>query len=285
MPRVAYVNGQYVPHREAAVHVEDRGYQFSDGVYEVWGVANGVLTDFELHLDRLERSLRELRIAEPMSRKALSAVVHEVARRNRVRNGIVYLQVTRGVAPRDHGFPKKPVPPAVVVTARPMTPGFYNAMIENGIKVITVPDIRWGRPDIKSVSLLANVMAMQEARDAGASDAWQVDRDGFITETSRANAWMVDEDGNLVTRKADRAILSGIPRQVIFQLAEKEGRKIIERPFTPEEAKAAREVFQTSSSAWLLPVVEIDGTTIANGRPGSVALAVREIYAKSATKG
>lgn len=282
MPRVSYVNGHYVPHREAVVHVEDRGYQFSDGVYEVWGVAGGKLVDFNLHLDRLERSLGELRITKPMSRAALTLVLKELVRRNRIRDGMVYLQVTRGVAPRDHAFPLKPVRPAVVVTAKPIPAAFYDGKVTNGIKVITVPDQRWARPDIKSVSLLGNVLAIQAARDEGADDAWQVGRDGFITEGSRSNAWIVDQDGNLVTRKADNAILNGITRRVIIGLAEKEGRKIIERPFTPDEAKTAREAFQTSASAWVLPVVEIDGQPIGNGKPGSIATAVRETYVTSA---
>jgi len=283
MPRVAYVNGRFVPHGEAAVHVEDRGYQFSDGVYEVWGVASGKPVDFELHFDRLERSLRELRIAEPMSRKALGLLVKEMIRRNRIRNGLVYLQVTRGVAPRDHAFPMKPVAPAVVLTAKHIPPSYYEPKVEKGLKVITVPDIRWSRPDIKSVSLLGNVLAIQAARDAGADDAWQVDREGFVTEGSRSNAWIVDADGNLVTRKADHSILNGITRRVIISIAGREGRKIIERPFTPAEAKDAREAFQTSASAYVMPVVEIDGHPIANGAPGSVALAVREFYLKNAS--
>jgi D-alanine transaminase len=282
MPRVSYVNGQFVPHGQAAVHVEDRGYQFSDGVYEVWGVSAGRPVDMELHLDRLERSLGELRIAMPMSRQVVSMLVGEMIRRNRIRNGLVYLQITRGVAPRDHAFPAKPVAPSVVMTAKPIAPSYYAPKVEKGIKIITVPDIRWARPDIKSVSLLGNVLAIQAARDAGADDAWQVDREGFITEGSRSNAWIVDAEGNLVTRKADNAILNGITRRVIISIAEREGRKIIERPFTPEEAKGAREAFQTSASAYVIPVVEIDGQPVANGAPGSVALAVREFYLKNA---
>ncbi len=282
MPRVSYVNGRFVPHADAAVHVEDRGYQFSDAIYEVWGVAGGKLIDFDLHLDRMERSLRELRIPEPMSRAALSLLVKEMVRRNKVNHGMVYLQISRGVAPRDHAFPTKPVTPAVVMTAKHLPTTYYEGKVAKGIKVITVPDIRWARPDIKTVSLLGNVLAIQAARDTGADDAWQVDREGFITEGSRSNAWIVDADGNLVTRKADTSILNGITRRVIISLAEQEGRKIIERPFTVEEAKSAREAFQTSASAMVLPVVEIDGQPVANGAPGSVALAVREFYLKSA---
>lgn len=285
MPRVSYVNGRFVPHTEAAVHVEDRGYQFSDAIYEVWGVAGGKLIDFDLHLDRMERSLRELRIPEPMSRAALSLLVKEMVRRNKLKHGMVYLQISRGVAPRDHAFPTKPVAPAIVMTAKHLPTTYYKGKVEKGLKIITLPDIRWGRPDIKTVSLLGNVLAIQAARDAGADDAWQVDREGYITEGSRSNAWIVDADGNLVTRKADHSILNGITRRVIISLAEQEGRKIIERPFTVEEAKSAREAFQTSASAMVLPVVEIDGQPVANGAPGSVALAVREFYLKGSVAG
>jgi len=282
MPRVSYVNGQFVPHCDAVVHVEDRGYQFSDGVYEVWGVANGKLVDFDLHLDRLERSLGELRIEMPMSRGSLSVLLREMARRNRLKNGMVYLQVSRGVAPRDHAFPVAPTVPAIVITAKPLAADYFATKVENGIKILTVPDERWARPDIKSVSLLANVLAIQAARDKGADDAWQVDQKGMVTEGSRSNAWIVDGDGNLVTRKADNSILNGITRRVIISLIERAGRKIIERPFSVEEAKSAREAFQTSASAWVLPVVEIDGQPVANGRPGSVAGSIRQIYMKNA---
>jgi len=282
MPRVSYVNGRFVPHADAEVHVEDRGYQFSDGVYEVWGVMAGRLVDHELHLDRLERSLGELRTMMPMSRAALTSLVKEMVRRNRVRDGLVYLQVTRGVAPRDHAFPTEPVLPSVVLTAKSISAAYYDAKLKRGIKIISVPDIRWSRPDIKSVSLLPNVLAIQAAHDEGADDAWQVDREGFVTESSRANAWIVDKDGNLVTRKADASILNGITRRVIFALAEEEGRTIIERPFTVEEAQGAREAFQSSASAGVMPVVEIDGKPIANGSPGSVALGVRDSYVKNA---
>jgi len=282
MPRVSYVNGRFVPHADAEVHVEDRGYQFSDGVYEVWCVMAGKLVDHELHLDRLERSLGELRTMMPMSRAALTSLVKEMVRRNRVRDGLVYLQVTRGVAPRDHAFPTEGVMPSVVLTAKSIPAAYYDAKVKRGIKIISVPDIRWSRPDIKSVSLLPNVLAIQAARDEGADDAWQVDREGFVTESSRANAWIVDKDGNLVTRKADTSILNGITRRVILALAKDEGRKIIERPFTVEEAQGAREAFQSSASAGVMPVVEIDGKPIANGSPGSVALGVRDSYVKNA---
>ena len=282
MPRFAYVNGQFENHETGAVHIEDRGYQFADGVYEAWGVSKGVIVDFDLHLDRLTRSLSELRIEWPMSRKALSIVLREMRRRNRINEGIIYLQITRGVAPRDHPFPTTPVKPSIVITAKPLSRPKYEAMAEGGITIITVPDERWARPDIKSVSLLPNVLAIQKARDAGAFDAWQVDKEGFVSESSRTNAWIVDKDGNLVTRQVSNAILSGITRRVIVALMEKDGRKVIERAFTVEEAKSAREAFQSSASAWIMPVVEIDGQPIGNGAAGSVALSLRKLYLEHA---
>ncbi|MEJ8573198.1 D-amino-acid transaminase [Microbaculum marinum] len=278
MSRIAYVNGRYVPHGEASVHVEDRGYQFSDGVYEVCEVFGGHLVDERRHMERLQRSLRELRIREPMSRKALSHVLHETVRRNRVRNGLVYLQVTRGVAKRDHPFPGDEVEPAIVVTARSVDPRKAGRSGEKGIEVITVPENRWPRVDIKSVSLLPNVLARQQAEDAGANEAWFVDPDGYVTEGSSTNAWIVDRDGQLITRPADFGILRGITRTVVVELAEKEGLKLVERPFTVDEAREAREAFVTSATKLIMPVVRIDDAVIGNGRPGSIATSLREKF-------
>ncbi len=280
MPRIAYVNGQYLPLSESAVHVEDRGYQFADGVYEVWSVARGKLADFDLHFERLRMSLGELQIAWPMSERALAAVVREVHRRNKMSNGLIYLQISRGVAPRDHAFPKDPVRPSIVITARPTSRKAIDARVGAGIAVISTPDERWHRVDIKSISLLPNVLAMQKARDAGAHDAWLLDEAGFVTEGTRSNAWIVDQDGNLVTRKLGHDVLPGITRGVLFQLLGKEKRKIIERAFTIAEAQAARETFMTSASSWVQPVVEIDGQVIGNGQPGSIARGLRELYMK-----
>lgn len=280
MPRIAYVNGQYLPLAEGAVHIEDRGYQFADGVYEVWSVARGKLPDFDLHFERLGRSLDAVRIAWPMSERALAAVVREVHRRNKMENGLIYLQISRGVAPRDHAFPKGHVPPSVVITARPTSRKGVDARVGQGIAVISTPDERWARVDIKSVSLLPNVLAIQKARDAGAFDAWLVDSDGYVTEGTRSNAWIVDQDGNLVTRKLGPEVLPGITRRVLFDLLAQDGRKVIERKFTIDEAKDAREAFMTSASSWVQPVTEIDGKVIGNGHPGSVAVGLRELYMK-----
>lgn len=276
MSRVAYVNGRYLPHRQAAVHIEDRGYQFADGVYEVVAVRGGRLVDEQRHLDRLERSLSELRIAMPMSRAALSLITAETVRRNLVRDGIVYLQVTRGVARRDHAFPAD-AKPAVVLTARNAAP-HAPAMLADGIAAITVPDIRWSRCDIKSIALLPNCLAKQQAKEAGGFEAWQVDGEGFVTEGSSTNAWIVDGEGNLVTRHLDEGILGGITRRAVLALAARDGLEVIERPFTVDEAKHAREAFVTSTTSSVMAVVRIDDAVIANGKPGSVSTRLRRLY-------
>ncbi|MEJ1159402.1 D-amino-acid transaminase [Prosthecomicrobium sp. N25] len=278
MSRIAYVNGRYVPHRDASVHIEDRGYQFADGVYEVCEVRGGRLVDERLHLDRLERSLRELAIAMPMSRKALGTVLREVVRRNRVTDGIVYAQVTRGVARRDHFFPVPAVKPALVVTAKSLDRARGAQLAEEGIAVVTVPEIRWARADIKSIGLLPNVLAKQKAREAGAREAWFVDQDGFVTEGGSTNAWIVTADGALVTRQADSRILRGVTRTVVLAAAAAEGLRVEERPFTVEEALSAREAFVTAATQIVMPVVRIDGAPVANGAPGSVAARLRQIF-------
>jgi D-alanine transaminase len=275
MSRIAYVNGQYVPHQRASVHVEDRGYQFADGVYEVVAVKKGQLIDLEPHFDRLERSLNELDIEMPMSRAAITFILKEVVRRNRVRDGIVYLQITRGVAPRDHQFPADPNA-AMVVTARNAAPKV--AQREAGIRVISTPDIRWKRCDIKSVSLLPNVLAKQKAIEGGAYEAWQIDEDGNVTEGSATNAWIVTKDGEIVTRQTDEAILSGVTRLAVLELAKRDGISLVERPFSLEEAKSAKEAFLTSTTSNVMPVIEIDGSPVGNGHPGTVTQALSELY-------
>lgn len=276
MSRIAYVNGRYVPHRDASVHVEDRGYQFADGVYEVVTARGGKLIDEEPHLDRLDRSLRELRIASPMARGPLKVVLREVLRRNGVTDGIVYLQVTRGVARRDHPFPAKAEPALVITAARKRA--LARAAVEQGVAARSVPDIRWKRCDIKSVSLLPNVLAKQEARESGAYEAWLVDEQGRVTEGASTNAWIVTRDGELVTRPTGEDILAGITRASVAKLARAHGMRLVERPFTLDEAKSAREAFITSATSFVLPVVKIDDTVIGNGRAGSIALALADLY-------
>ncbi len=282
MSRIAYVNGRYLPRQAATVHIEDRGYQFSDGVYEVCEVRGGRLVDERLHLARLARSLGELRIAMPMTTAALGAVLRETVRRNRVRDGIVYLQITRGVARRDHAFPPAATVPGMVVTARNLDFAGNEKTAADGIAVITVPDNRWERVDIKSVSLLPNVLAKQAAREQGAKEAWFVDRTGHVTEGASTNAWIVTRDGQLVTHPADHGILRGITRTVLQDVIEAQGLDFAERAFTVEEAYNAREAFVTSASLIVMPVVRIDGRPVGNGAPGLIASALRRDFHRHA---
>lgn len=276
MPRFAYVNGAYVPHARAAVHVEDRGYQFADGVYEVVYLWRGRLVDEGPHLDRLDRSLRELRIDWPMSRAALSMVMRELIRRNRVATGLLYIQVTRGVAPRDHKFPRG-VQPSLVMTLRAV-PDASQEMLDHGVRVVTIPDIRWARRDIKSVSLLPNVLGKQAAAEAGAYEAWQVDDRGNVTEGTSSNAWIVTSEGVLVTRPLGNDILSGITRRAILEQVAELGIPFEERTFSRDEALAAREAFVSSASHFVLPVTQIDDQVIANGAPGLVTTRLHARY-------
>jgi D-alanine transaminase len=285
MSRYAYVNGRYLPLRDAKVHVEDRGYQFSDAVYEVCEVRGRRLIDERRHIARLQRSLSEIRIRLPMSTAALGIVLREVVARNRIGYGIVYLQIGRGVARRDHAFPSPEPVPSVVVTARPLNKTRNETLARNGITVISVPDNRWGRVDIKTVGLLPNVLARQAAIDQGARDAWFVDKDGTVTEASSANAWIVTHHGTLLTRRADHAILRGITRTVVFDEVKGQGLSIEERAFTIEEAYAAREAFITSASQIVLPVVRIDGHIIGDGKPGPIAAALRREFYRYAEAG
>ncbi len=284
MSRIAYVNGCYVPHSQAMVHVEDRGYQFADAVYEVCEVARGYIVDMTRHLDRLDRSLRELQIDWPMHRSALQVVLREMVRRNGVANGMVYLQVSRGVARRDHVFPAPSTRPAIVLTAKRVDPAAAAKRANAGIRVITVAENRWERVDIKTVGLLPNVLAKQKAKEAGAQEAWFIDPDGSVKEGGSTNAWIVSKEGTLVTRSADSGILRGITRTTLFDVAKKLGLKVEERAFTVEEAKNAREAFISSATTLALPVVEIDGAPVANGHPGTVALTLREAFFDVAEK-
>ena len=282
MSRQAYVNGVFQPHGDAVVHIEDRGYQFADGVYEVWAVLDAKLSDFEGHMTRLERSLDELRIKRPMTRAALTNVLREAIRRNRVRDGLLYIQVTRGTAKRDHPFPHPDTPPSVVITCKPIDSAAIEAKAQKGVAVITQPDIRWGRCDIKSVALLPNILAKQSAREAGANEAWLVDDLGLITEGSSTNAWIVDADGVLRTRDTNANILRGITRNAMIKIARDAGVEVQERPFSVDEAKSAREAFFTAASAFATPVVSIDGVTVGAGKPGPITRKLRALYTENA---
>ncbi|MBB6487496.1 D-amino-acid transaminase [Rhizobium lusitanum] len=284
MPRIAYVNGRYVNHSDATVHIEDRGYQFADGVYEVCEVRHGVIVDLTRHLDRLNRSLSELRIAWPMARAALVLVIRETLRRNHVRDGLFYLQVTRGVARRDHIFPPAGTPSSIVVTAKSTDQSVIAKKNANGIKAITVRDNRWDRVDIKSVGLLPNAMARQQAKEAGAQEAIYIDHNGMVKEGAATNVWIVDHDGNLVTRPAEHGILRGITRTTLMDVAAKLDVTIVERFFSVEEMMKAREVFITAATSICFPVVSIDGETIANGHPGSMSQKIREAFFDVAEK-
>jgi D-alanine transaminase len=278
MSRIVYVNGRYQPHAAAQVHIEDRGFQFADSVYEVCEIRDGNIVDETRHLARLNRSLGELRIEPPMTQAALSLIMGETARRNRVRNGLVYIQITRGVAPRDHAFPTRAIVPTLIVTARSKGRDRFATELEQGIAVITVPDDRWKRPDIKTTGLLPNVLARQSAREKGAYEAWFVDANGKVTEGTSTNAWIITAAGTLVTRPADHAILRGITRTTLIDVLRKKGLTLMERSFSVPEAQAAREAFITSATSILLPVVAIDDAPIGNGRPGALSLELRSAF-------
>ncbi len=283
MARYAYVNGRYVDHRDASVHIEDRGYQLADGVYEVVGVRDGRLIDEGPHIDRLDRSLRELRIGWPVSRAALGFVMRELMRRNRLRDGLVYMQVTRGVARRDHAFPTTPVKPALVLTTKNSKRG--DADPGPGVAIKSQPDIRWERCDIKTVALLPNVLAKQAARESGAYEAWLIDADGCVTEGASTNAWIVTQDGELVTRQTNNGILAGITRQTLQSLCNALQIKFVERPFSLAEAMKAQEAFITSATSFVTPVVKIDGQAVGGGKVGPMARRLREEYVRFAETG
>lgn len=284
MPRIAYVNGRYVAHAEACVHIEDRGFQFADGVYEVCEIARGYIVDMPRHLARLKRSLNELSITWPVSEGVLPLLLREVVRRNHVVNGLVYVQVTRGVASREFVFPAADTRTSLIITARKADTAAAARRVETGIKVITVPENRWDRVDIKSTGLLPNVLAKQKAKEAGAQEAWFVDTDGTVKEGGSSNAWIITGDGVLVTRPAEHGILRGITRTTLFDVAAKLGLRIEERGFSVAEAKAAREAFISSATTIAMPVVEIDGAPVANGHPGSVTLSLRQAFFDVAEK-
>lgn len=278
MSRIAYVNGRYRPLAAASLHIEDRGTQFGDAVYEVWSLRDGVLFDVAGHLTRLRRSLGELGIGFAMTDASLMAVVRETVRQNRVRNGIVYLQIGRGAAPRNHVFPDASTTPAsIVITVRPADWVAADRAAQKGVGVITTPDIRWGRCDIKTVGLLPNALAKQAAREAGAVEAWMVDPQGMVTEGSSTNAWIVKGNA-IVTRPVTDNILAGITRARVVELGRARQLTIEERPFSLDEARAADEAFMTSATTFVTPIVSIDGAAVGTGVPGPIATHLRQDY-------
>lgn len=278
MSRIAFVNGAYVPFASACVHVEDRGLQFADSIYEGIAVVGGRCIDEKGHWDRLERSLRELRQSMPMDRAALARHTQETVRRNRVRQGVAYIQITRGVTKRDHPFPRADLLQTIIITARRLDLTRSRATGGQGVAVKTVPDIRWGRRDIKTTALIANVLAKQAAREAGAYEAWLVDPDGFVTEGASTNAWIVASDGTLITRALSHALLPGVTRKTVIALAEAHQLRVVERSFTVEDALSAREAFITSAGNFVTSVTSIDGHAVGDGRIGPVATQLRAAY-------
>jgi D-alanine transaminase len=276
--RIGYLDGVFAPLNETRVRAEDRGFLFADAVYEVWAVRGGRLLDCEGHLQRLWRSMGELEIAAPMPQAALLRVIEEVRRRNRVRDGLVYLQVTRGAAPRDFPFPSPAVKPTLFLFARAADMAKNEARARAGVRVSAQPDIRWGRCDIKSTSLLANVLAKEAARRAGGFEALLLDGAGFVTEGASSSAWIVTRSGVLATRDLRANILPGVTRAALIPIARQLGLRLEERAFSLEEAKAAAELFLTSASVGALPVVAVDDAVIGAGTPGPVATALRRAY-------
>jgi D-alanine transaminase len=275
MSRIAYVNGRYLQYARAQAPIDDRGFQFGDGVYEVCEIRDGALIDEARHLARLERSLGALRISTPVSAPALGFILRQIVQKNRVRDGMVYVQITRGVARRDHGFPDPPIEPSLIVTAKSIDRRIGEARARQGVRVITMPDERWARPEIKTLQLLPNVLARQKARERGAYEAWLIDRFGNVTEGAATNAWIITPAGVLTTRQADQAILRGVTRTTLLALLAAEGLGFEERAFSLEEAHCAREAFLTSATNIVMPVVAIDDRKIGDGRPGPIALSLR----------
>lgn len=280
MARVAYVNGRWLDQRRASVNIEDRGYQFGDGIYEVVHVFRGRFVDEDRHLARLDRSLREIRLPEPMPRAALLQVMRELARRNRVAEGLLYMQVTRGVARRDHAFPRRPVPPALVMTIKRIPP--YPKDVDAwAASAITRPDLRWARRDIKSVNLLPNVLARQEAREAGAIEAILFDEaTGVVTEGAATSFWIVDERGALRTSRLGHAILPGCTREALAAELAEAGIAYEAGDFTLDDARRAREAFLTSATSFVKPITALDGEPVGEGRVGPVTRRLFELFAR-----
>ncbi len=283
MSRIAYVDGSYVSMSQAAVNIEDRGFQFGDAVYDVWFYSKRGLADYEGHLDRLKRSLGEIGMALPISELALHHVLLRVARVNRLTEGVIYIQISRGSARRDHAFPRPSVKPTLVITAKSVSMTTINERARKGVSVITCPDERWARCDIKTVNLLPNVLARQAAKEAGAFEAWMVDEKGKVTEGTSTTAWIVDRENRVRTRKLDHYVLPGVTRESLLQIIEDAGYTLVEKAFSPSDVTAAREAFLTSASNFVMPVISLDGRPVGDGKPGPVTEALRIAYLGSLT--
>ena len=277
MTRIANVDGAYLPFDQAGVHIEDRGYQFADGIYEVFALIDGQMLDVDAHLKRLELSLEKINLASPVSYSALLVILNETIRANNIRDGLVYMQITRGRAARNHAYPAVSQP-VLSVTVRPINETHRRHVAETGIKVISTEDQRWKRCDIKSISLLPNVMAKQAAVEAGAQEAWMIDGEGFVTEGASTTAWIVDESGKLRTRPLANDILDGITRQMLLSLIDELQLELDETPFTIDEAYSSNEAFSTASSLIVMPIIEIDGHKVGNGKPGQITTQLLQNY-------
>lgn len=278
MSRVAYVNGRYIPMSQASVHIEDRGFQFGDAVYDVWSYFDGTLADYPGHLKRLKRSLSEIEMELPVSELALHQILLRVARLNRLKEGIVYIQISRGAAARDHAFPAASTVPTLVITAKSVSLARINERAKAGVAVVTLPDERWDRCDIKTVNLLPNVLAKQAAKRAGAYEAWLTDRDGNITEGTSTTAWIIDQDKRIRTRRLDHQVLPGVTRESLLGIIADQGYTFVEEAFSPSDVRAAKEAFLTSATNFVMPVVSLDGKPVGDGKPGPGTLALRGVY-------
>lgn len=277
MSRIAYVNGRYVPHAQATTHIEDRGYQFADGIYEAVAFVNGRFIDLSEHLDRLDHSLAEISITKSLTRPVLVHICHEIMRLNRLTNGLIYLQVTRGIAPRFHGFPEPGTKPVVVMTARHTNQRHFMESKRQGVCAMTLPDTRWMRPDIKSISLLPNVLGKQKAIDNNCYDAILYRPDGTVTETNAANVWIVRQDGTLQTHPASPLILDGITRQRLIRIARADGLALEEKAFSLDELKTAKEIILSASSG-VVPVIQLDRGAVGSGQTGAICHRLIDLY-------
>ena len=277
MSRIAYVNGNYLDFNKSLVHIEDRGYQFADGVYEVFNVSNSKLVDYDLHLKRLYRSLKELKIKSPIAKITYIYHIKNIIKKNVINDGLIYLQITRGVSPRDHIFPKKQKS-TIVITGRHLSADEYEMKFKKGINVTTYDDIRWGRCDIKTISLLPNVLAKQDAHIRGASEAWLIDKEGYITEGCASNAWILMKDNTLITHPSNNSILTGITRTSFIKGLKKHSIKFKELKFKIKDIRSAKEAFVTSATQYVTPVIKVDKIKIGNGKPGKFSSKFRDVY-------
>jgi D-alanine transaminase len=281
MSRIVYVNGEYVPDEEAKISIFDRAFLFADGIYEVTAVLDGKLVEYEPHMERLHRSLRELDMAQPISDAELKEMHLQLMTRNNITEGLIYMQITRGVAERDFSYPENAKQTLVAFTQ--LKELLDPPAAKTGIRIITIPDIRWQRRDIKTTGMLAQAMGKQAAKEAGVNDAWMVE-DGYVTEGTSNTAFIVVDENRLITRPLSNAVLPGITRRMILKLAESGAITVEERMFTVDEAKSASEAFHTSASSFVMPIVEIDGAMVGGGQPGPVSRKLREMYISEARK-